>query len=47
MAYEPVIVSGKPSPGYKKQFTTVFAAINHVEEHVMIKVNPGVYSERI
>lgn len=44
MAYEPVVVGKKVNENNNKQFTTVFNALNHVEEHVMIKINPGVYN---
>lgn len=47
MAYEPVIVDKKIVPGVKKCFTTIFNALNNVEEHIMIKINPGIYNERL
>lgn len=46
MAYEPYIVTKKASSSQKNTFPTIFAALNHVEEHSLIKINPGLYEER-
>lgn len=44
MAYEPVVVDKKIKDQNKRQFTTIFNALNNAEEHIMIKINPGVYN---
>ena len=47
MAYEPVIVDKKAIQGAKKSYTTIFNALNNADEHIMIKINPGIYNERL
>lgn len=47
MAYEPVIVSKKANENTNKHYLTMFNALNNVQEHMMIKINPGVYNERL
>lgn len=47
MTYEPVIVDKKPNPLAKKSYATIFNALNNAEEHIMIKINPGIYNERL
>lgn len=48
MTYEPVIVDKKGNLNQsKKPYTTIFDAINHADESVVIKVMPGIYNERI
>lgn len=48
MAYEPVIVDKKTTTSGegtgKKSFTTIFNALNNADEHIMIKINPGIYN---
>ena len=44
MAYEPVIVNKKIVPDAKKCYTTIFNALNNADEHIMIKINPGIYN---
>lgn len=44
MTYEPVIVDKKLAAANKKYYTTIFNALNNAEEHIMIKINPGIYN---
>ena len=47
MAYEPFIVNKKKGPSpLKNAFETIFSVLNHIEEHSLIKISPGVYEER-
>ena len=46
MAYEPYIVSKKAISSSKSVFSSIFSALNHVEAHSLIKINPDVYEER-
>lgn len=47
MTYEPVIVDKKLAVANKKYYTTIFNALNNAQEHIMIKINPGIYNERL
>jgi hypothetical protein len=47
MAYEPVCVGKNPTIVCNKYYKTLLDAINHIEEHMIIKLNKGVYNERI
>lgn len=49
VSYEPVVVGKKTEMGVgtKKFFTTISNALNNSDERVMIKVNPGVFNEKL